>query len=150
MQGPDVPVVQHHLYTATAFQGVQELNPKANPHTCPPEKPFESARRTKCASPDRIFEDLPVLCPAASTGGGLHQKANSTIIPTPCVAFPSASYARYRDQKEMTSVYTFYAESNTIQKEQQNAHSIDLSFKGDGCSQPVSYTHLTLPTKRIV
>ena len=136
IQGPDVPVVQHHILTATAFQGVQELNPKANPHTCPPGKPFESARRTKCASPDRIFEDLPVRCPAASTGGGLHQKANSTVIPTPCVAFPSASYARYRDKKEMSSVYTFYAESNTIQKEQQNAHSIDLSFKGDGCSQP--------------
>ena len=143
IQGPDVPVVQHHLHTATAFQGVQEHNPKANPHTCPPGKPFESARRTKCASPDRIFEDLPVRCPAASTGGGLHQKANSTIIPTPCVAFPSASYARYRDKKEMSSVYTFYAESNTIQKEQQNAHSIDLSFKGDGCSQPTDLASKT-------
>ena len=142
IQGSDVPVVQHYLHTATAFQGVQELNPNANPHTCPPGNPFESARRTKCASPDRMFEDLPVRCPAASTGGGPHQKAKSTVIPTP-VAFPSASYARYRDKKETSNVYTFYAESNTTQKEQHNAHSIDLFFKGDGCSQPTDFAPQT-------
>jgi len=143
IQGPDVPVVQHHLRTATAFQGVQELNPNTNPHTCPSGKPFESSKRTKCASPDRIFEDLPVRCTAASTGGDRHQKANSAVIPTPYAAFPSASYASYRDKKEMSSVYTFYAESNTTQKEQHNAHSIDLSFKGDGCSQPTDFAPQT-------
>ena len=134
--------IQRHIQ-GSVVQHVQELNPKANPHTCSPGKPFESARRTKCASPDRIFEDLPVRCPAASTGGGLHQKTKSTVIPTSCVAFPSASYASYRDKKEMSSVYTLYAESNTIQKEQQNAHSIDLSFKGDGCSQPTDFAPQT-------